>query len=751
MTASWTREKKMVLSGAKMGSTYWIYFAPCGKRLNSRPLVKAHCKDSMVESGVSKLSSGEASGSGKPLVGQDKPALRSGDPAKSDAVEPDDGEIAAPSGKAPAPAITNQEKHGAADAADPVTPKKVVQAEKPASATKRTLLDRASSPGAAKKRKGDSATSSSPPASSSPDAKSSPLSEIAKRSTCDICGVERPADQRGAGCPTCVTLLRKQCGHQSLKKLRADETLMANIAAASLKLREEAEPAQVKPLKRFKNATDKRLYRSKLVKDVSETIMSKCASQEEAVSFVSAVVKKIESTVDLPLRTALSNHLLQDLASNQVAESQWHTLLEGLGSIRQKVATNQSQCHLPRISVQDLDLSVVKCGIPRAVLAERGYNIGKVLFGRLQNDISSGSTSDRPVSRVGRKSKVDSEAEIAFVKNVLGKYSNDSSKVVTVRIQGEKRLVCAHLLSKRLWRIWKEEKNLRERLAFTTFKKLARKHFPTYRKPGRKTDVCQHCRVLKKHILPRAEAAYAKHRRLVAEVLPSYFDDFDAHPNTIAYTQADQQAQIIIRAKKYLNLRNSRSDNDPARSVLSGVQRLELFQREARAVHKLKGHTDLLEAYTWHKLSAERQREFADNLLENLGQDVAYFHFDFKENVRYPMAKEETGDEWHAQNKLSLTVFGVVVHTPGRKNFQFLLVSEVLDHDSQMARVLLERVLDIVSSRPAYKWDQVKHLHLVCDCGPHFRSRVPEDEEDVAPAEGAQGGVAFPMVGLDSA
>ena len=102
----------------------------------------------MVESGVSKLSFGEASGSGKPLVGQersgecvywdwhvraavlidkgyvdflnhgylvhgwcceDKPAPRSGDPAKSDAVEPDDGEIAAPSGKASAPAITNQD------------------------------------------------------------------------------------------------------------------------------------------------------------------------------------------------------------------------------------------------------------------------------------------------------------------------------------------------------------------------------------------------------------------------------------------------------------------------------------------------------------------------------------------------------------------------------------------------------------------------------------------------------------------
>ena len=86
----------------------------------------------MVESGVSKLSSGEASGSGKPLVGQE----RSGECVYWDwhvraavlidkgyvdflnhgylvhgwcCEEPDDGEIAAPSGKASAPAITNQD------------------------------------------------------------------------------------------------------------------------------------------------------------------------------------------------------------------------------------------------------------------------------------------------------------------------------------------------------------------------------------------------------------------------------------------------------------------------------------------------------------------------------------------------------------------------------------------------------------------------------------------------------------------
>lgn len=105
------------------------------------------------------------------------------------------------------------------------------------------------------------------------------------------------------------------------------------------------------------------------------------------------------------------------------------------------------------------------------------------------------------------------------------------------------------------------------------------------------------------------------------------------------------------------------------------------------AVHKLKGHCELLDAYLWHKLSADRQRQFAENLLEHFASNEAYLHFDFKENIRYPMSKEETGDEWHAQNKLSLTVFGCTVHTPGRKDMHFLLVTEVLDHDSQIAKL----------------------------------------------------------------
>lgn len=156
---------------------------------------------------------------------------------------------------------------------------------------------------------------------------------------------------------------------------------------------------------------------------------------------------------------------------------------------------------------------------------------------------------------------------------------------------------------------------------------------------------------------------------------------------------------------------------------MSRADRLALHEAEARALHKLRGHCDLLNAYRWHRTTADRQTASTDKVLKNLTDSEAYFHFDFKENVRYPMSQEETGDEWHAQNKLSLTVFGCTVHTPGRKNTHFLLVSDVLDHDSQMAILLLTHILEIVRTKPAYKWEKVQMLHLVCDCGPHFRSR----------------------------
>ena len=107
-------------------------------------------------------------------------------------------------------------------------------------------------------------------------------------------------------------------------------------------------------------------------------------------------------------------------------------------------------------------------------------------------------------SLVGRPSKVMNEELIKAVGGTLGKYVTDSSKVITVRKDGQKTLVCAKLMSKKMWGIWKLEPALRKKMSFSTFRKIKRAQFPHLRRPGRKTDVCSHCRVLKRKISPRA-------------------------------------------------------------------------------------------------------------------------------------------------------------------------------------------------------------------------------------------------------
>ena len=101
-----------------------------------------------------------------------------------------------------------------------------------------------------------------------------------------------------------------------------------------------------------------------------------------------------------------------------------------------------------------------------------------------------------------------------------------------------------------------------------------------------------------------------------------------------------------------------------------------------------------------------------------LPRNVVLIQVDFKENIEYPLSPNETSEEWHAQNKLSLTIFGANALVPSplvavcscccmcrnvdtsktvsvrrpllgtssaaHREFFFLLCSEILDHDAQV-------------------------------------------------------------------
>ena len=79
-----------------------------------------------------------------------------------------------------------------------------------------------------------------------------------------------------------------------------------------------------------------------------------------------------------------------------------------------------------------------------------------------------------------------------------------------------------------------------------------------------------------------------------------------------------------------------------------------------------------------------------------------------------PPGREETSEEWHAQNKLSLTVYGASVLAPakagGHVELYLLLVSEVLDHDAQVANMLLNQVLVLVRDHPRVNWPALRKL-----------------------------------------
>ena len=52
-----------------------------------------------------------------------------------------------------------------------------------------------------------------------------------------------------------------------------------------------------------------------------------------------------------------------------------------------------------------------------------------------------------------------------------------------------------------------------------------------------------------------------------------------------------------------------------------------------------------------------------------------------------------------------------------------LVVSDVLDHDAQAGCMMTNTVLATLKQHRLVDWAAISHLLLVCDCGPHFRSK----------------------------
>ena len=165
-------------------------------------------------------------------------------------------------------------------------------------------------------------------------------------------------------------------------------------------------------------------YRRELVNPMADSIMEKCATVAEASDFLKAVADRIERKVG----TTLPGIAGAQPPQGALTPNQCNSLLKSLGQLRALHGSHNSQIHLPKITVHELDHAAVSAAIPRSLLNSLGYDIGKVQYRNM------GKQDDAPSSSaVGRRSKVTNEELIKLVGGTLGKYASDSSKVVSIR------------------------------------------------------------------------------------------------------------------------------------------------------------------------------------------------------------------------------------------------------------------------------------------------------------------------------
>ena len=409
------------------------------------------------------------------------------------------------------------------------------------------------------------------------------------------------------------------------------------------------------PRKRWKSC--KADWQRKVVNNAVNQVAHLLQEDEDVEDFLQSFLRRLQQTD--PSKEAVCARLQGNADSSR--------LLRSLGALRQEQPSKV--LHIPSISVNDLDDAIVHSGLhaSRNSLVAQGYHLSQSHYSKILRK-ESALRAGPAASKGGRPSKVSAEKCRILVQNALAPHLQESERVVVVGRGTKRKMVVASHLTKKRYRLWSDDASLHKEMAFNTFHKILRIHFPHVRNPHRNTDVCYHCKSFEKVLLPDALKCASRAQVALQSVAPTYFANFKTETGQqdhVAYLQAFQS---------YIRAAERNAQKDPARASLSRASRLQLHTTEASALSSLKPHLEIVEAYAWHQISARRQATFVGNLREGgLPRNMALIQVDFKENVKYPLSPHETSEEWHAQNKLSLTVFGanaLVPSPPGRSLLQ---------------------------------------------------------------------------------
>ena len=268
------------------------------------------------------------------------------------------------------------------------------------------------------------------------------------------------------------------------------------------------------------------------------------------------------------------------------------------------------------------------------------------------------------------------------------------------------------------------------------FSSILKRHFKEYRGPRRLTDYCQICANFDDEVVPQLTKLLAASRVELETLCPSYFKEWDNFATTQDYhlrpaLHCNDFEHFVKQRDRRQPCRRHRGSSFPcgqasAHGVRQCKDMLSLREVEIARGVDLRAMDKLVSSYNFHRASNDHQKPCIDEMLQCPRHGRVTILSDFAELMTLPLLAKQTGDSFFGTARKELSVFGSVIveHTaestpdaPRILKTCCIYVSEILDHTSTRARILIEKALGCRrSSLP------MTGLDLIGDCAGHFRS-----------------------------
>jgi hypothetical protein len=282
-------------------------------------------------------------------------------------------------------------------------------------------------------------------------------------------------------------------------------------------------------------------------------------------------------------------------------------------------------------------------------------------------------------------------------------------------------------------RLYNREPEIRRLLGSSaTYFVHLKRHHREYAKARKRVDVCDYCLSYDRKYRFEVERAVHRHRVRLLELVPDYYESFDAwwqaaSDNKTADVDGIASLSYVEELKQHIN-KQRRDFCKLSRAPKAHRPEWMLEQKGVAVVNKAQDEAlreidvilSRLRGYEHHWQSLRRQHRAAEDAFAEPGLGRLLVQLDFKENNSFPCGPEEGGDWFWATAREGVSTLGFfVTYVDAAGDLveeYYLYVSQYLDHTSVYACVVLD---DLLSRLPMELFSE---LHLWADCGPHFRS-----------------------------